>query len=125
MLKLRATIILFATILFANAAFAQRSNPCDPRYHFLAPPDCTTVAQRVLNKVRDFRQHIAEENARLAQARKRFFDTYPNKPGAAEARAEFGERLAGKDFYYLFITVSFSDPKKRTALTDPSTANRE
>jgi len=124
MLKLRATIILFVTILFANAAFAQRSNPCDPRYHLLAPPDCTTVAQRVLNKVMEFRQHIAEENARLAQARKRFFDTYPNKPGAAEARAEFWEQLAGKDFHYLFLTVSFSDPKKRTALTDPSTANQ-
>lgn len=123
MLKLCATILL-ATILFANAAFAQRSNPCDPRYHFLAPPDCTTVGQRVLKKVMDFRQHTAEESARLAQARKRFFDTYPTKPGAAEARAEFWERLAGKDFYYLFLTVSFSDPKRRTALTDPATANR-
>jgi hypothetical protein len=38
--------MLCAAMLWAAVAFAQRSNPCDPRYHFIIPSDCTSVAEQ-------------------------------------------------------------------------------
>ena len=47
----------------------------------------------------EMRQAIGEESVKIAAARKRIWETYPDKPGAAEGRAEFAKRLDGKDTY--------------------------
>ena len=97
--------VLCAAMLWASGALADRFDPCDPRYHPITPPDCT-AAGRAGKHLGEMRQAIAEENAAIAAARKRFWETYPDKPGAAEARDEFGKRLDGKDSHYLWITLT-------------------
>lgn len=98
--------MLCALMFWASVAFAQRSNPCDPRYHFITPSDCTSLAEQAGKHLVEMRQAIGEESAAIAKARRRFWETYPDKPGAAEARDEFGKRLYGKDFYYLYLAMS-------------------
>ena len=93
-------------MLWAAVAFAQRSNPCDPRYHFITPSDCTSVAKQAGKHLGEMRQAIGEESAAVALARRRFWATYPDKPGAAEARDEFGKRLYGKDVYDLWLALT-------------------
>src|SRR5262249_34909069 len=67
---------------------------------------------------------IAELGAQISQARSRFFATYPDKPGAAEARAEFWKALAEKDFYYLILFLANNDPKAGTVNADPDVTRR-
>ena len=97
--------MLCAAMLWTSGALADRFDPCDPRYHPITPPDCT-AAGRAGKHLGEMRQAIAEENVAIAAARKRFWETYPDKPGAAEARDEFGKRLDGKDSYYLWVTLT-------------------
>src|SRR5438874_362990 len=98
------TIVL--AILFSLSAFAQRSNPCDPRYHWLTPSNCTSGFQQIVNSVVNFRGGIADEGARIAEARKQFWAAYPNKPGLAAARDEFAYRLYWKDWYYVYASLA-------------------
>jgi len=99
------TGVLCVALLCASEALADRFDPCDPRYHFITPSDCT-AAGRAGKHLGELRQAIGEENAAIAAARKRFWETYPDKPGAAEARDEFGKRLDGKDSHYLWVTLT-------------------
>jgi hypothetical protein len=92
-------------ILFASSALAQRSNPCDARYHLFPPSDCTTALERIAESVVQLRAAIAQENAKMAEFRRKFWATYPDKPGAAEARDEFGKAPNAKDIYYLELIV--------------------
>ena len=103
---MRASIVFCLGILFATAAFADQSDPCDPRYHWFSPPDCTTAAKRIFDAVAKFRGAIAEQSERIAQARARFWATYPNKPGAAKARDEFATQLYWKDMYYVYASLA-------------------
>jgi len=98
--------VLCATMLWATGAGAQRSNPCDPRYHFITPANCTTYGEQAAKAMAEMRVAIGEESAAIAAARKRFWETYPDKPGAAAARDEFGNRLDGKDSHYLWVTLT-------------------
>ena len=59
------------------------SDPGDPRYHWLTPSNCTSGFQQIVNSVVNFRGGIADEGARIAEARKQFWAAYPNKPGLA------------------------------------------
>lgn len=103
---MRAYIGFCLAMLFVTAAFAQPSNPCDPKYHWITPSDCTTVAGKMINAIANFRGALAEESERIAQARKQFWATYPNKPGAAAAHEEFAYRLYWKDMYYIYASVA-------------------
>ncbi|HVY04647.1 MAG TPA: hypothetical protein VHB46_01600 [Burkholderiales bacterium] len=98
--------MLCAATLWPAVASAQRWNHCDPRYYFITPANCTTYAEQAARSMAEMRVAIAEENIAIAAARKRFWETYPDKPGAAEARDEFGKRLDGKDSYYLWVTLT-------------------
>src|SRR5262245_166792 len=91
--------MLCAVVLWPSVASAQKWNRCDPRYYFITPANCTTYGEQAGKAMAEMRVAITEENAAIAAARKRFWDTYPDKPGAAEARDEFGKRLDGKDSY--------------------------
>ena len=53
----------------------------------------------------------------LPAARKKFWDTYPNKPGAAQASQEFADWLFLKDLNYL--QAALRDVKTRDASDDP------
>jgi hypothetical protein len=99
-------ITIAAVILFASSAFAQPSNPCDPRYHWLTPSNCTSAFKQIADSVANFRGEIAEQSAKLAEARQRFWATYPNKPGFAEARDDFAYRLYWKDWYYVYASLA-------------------
>ena len=66
--------MLCAAMLWPIAAFAQRSNPCDPRYHFITS-NCTTIGEQVGKNFGEMRESIAEENARIAAGRKQFWET--------------------------------------------------
>ena len=90
--------ILCAVMLWATGSWAQKSNPCDPRYHFITPANCTTYGEQAAKAMAEMRVAIGEESAAIAAARKRFWETYPDKSGAAEARDEFGLDLA-KSFF--------------------------
>ena len=98
--------VLCVAMLWAAGAFAQKWNRCDPRYYFITPSECTSAAGQAGKHLGELREAIAEENAAIAAARKRFWETYPDKPGAAEARDEFGKRLEGKDSHYLWVTLT-------------------
>jgi hypothetical protein len=99
-------VVLCATILWATGAEAQKWNRCDPRYYFITPSDCTTYGEQAAKAMAEMRVAIGEENAAIAVARKRFWETYPDKPGATAARDEFGKRLDGKDSYYLWMILT-------------------
>ena len=98
--------IFCALILLATGAWAQRWNRCDPRYYPISPTDCTTYGEQAAKAMAEMRVAVAEENVAIAAARKRFWETYPEKPGAAEARNEFGKRLDGKDSYYIWLILT-------------------
>ncbi len=53
----------------------------------------------------------------LPAARKKFWDTYPNRPGAAQASQEFADWLFLKDLNYL--QAALRDVKTRDASDDP------
>ena len=93
-------------MLWATGSWAQKWNRCDPRYYFITPADCTTYGEQAGKHMGEMRQAIGEESMAIAVARKRFWETYPDKPGAAAARDEFGKRLDGKDFHYLYISLT-------------------
>ena len=99
-------VVLCAVMLWATGVGAQKWNRCDPRYYFITSADCTTYGEEAVKAMAEMRVAIGEENAAIAVARKRFWDTYPDKPGAAAARDEFGKRLDGKDSYYLWLILT-------------------
>jgi hypothetical protein len=113
---------IFVAIGFAASAFAQPSNPCDRRYYPIA--GCKPIGQQMVDAVVDFRAKIAEESALIARARARFFATYPDKPGATEASAEFSKALHEKDCYYLWIYLNDRDPHVGTVMADPTLGKR-
>src|SRR5688500_3991513 len=47
------------------------------------------------------RQFILVFNQHIAEARDRFWATYPDKPGSADASANFADLLYQKDLYYM------------------------
>ncbi|MFI5311030.1 MAG: hypothetical protein ACHQQ3_07340, partial [Gemmatimonadales bacterium] len=98
--------VLAAALLSAGAASAQRSNPCDPRYHFITPANCTTAAEQAGKHLVEMRQAIGDWSAMIAKARRRFWETYPDKPGAAAAKDAFGQALHDKDVYYLWLALT-------------------
>lgn len=84
---------------------AQRT-PCDPRYPITHP--CTSMAERAVDVVNALGQTAAAKGdvtLQIQQARRRFFDAYPQGPGRAQAEAEFANLLDQKDFYYFYITL--------------------
>lgn len=99
-------VVLCAAVLWTTGAGAQKWNRCDPRYYFITPAECTTYGEEAVKAMAEMRMAIGEENAAIDAARKRFWDTYPDKPGAAAARNEFGKRLDGKDSYYLWLILT-------------------
>ncbi|MEP6601553.1 MAG: hypothetical protein ABJB49_07040, partial [Nitrospirota bacterium] len=98
-------VMLCAAMLWAAGAFAQRSNPCDRRYHFITPSNCTSVAEQTGKNLAKAQQAVGEASAAIALARRRFWETYPDKPGAVAAQDEFGQLLYGKDIYYLVLAL--------------------
>ncbi len=100
------TILFAASVFFAAPAYAQPSNPCDPRYHWLTPSNCQSLIEHVGQEIAALRGDIAQQSARIAAARRRFWATYPDKPGAAAARDEFGKMMYDKDAYYVWIAVT-------------------
>ncbi|MBH0191344.1 MAG: hypothetical protein HP492_06195, partial [Nitrospira sp.] len=99
-------VVLCATMLWTTGVEAQKWNRCDPRYYFITPSDCTSYGEQAAKAMAEMRVAIAEENAAIAAARKRFWETYPDKQGAAATRDEFGKRLDGKDSYYLWVILT-------------------
>jgi hypothetical protein len=93
-------------LMSASPASAQRWNRCDPRYYPISPADCTSAAKEFGKSLGQVREAIAEESLRIATARKRFWETYHDKPGAVQARDEFNKRLTGKDEYYLWVSLT-------------------
>ena len=104
-IKIFAAVCCVA-IVWATAASAQRWNRCDPRYYFITSENCTNAAKEFGKSVAQVREAIAEESINIATARKRFWDTYPDKPGAVQARDAFNKRLTGKDEYYLWVSLT-------------------
>lgn len=98
--------MLGAALLWAGAAEAQRWNRCDPRYYFISASTCTTYGEQAAKSMAEMRVAISEETAAIAAARRRFWETYPDKPGAVQARDEFARKLDGKDSYYLWLELT-------------------
>jgi hypothetical protein len=101
-----ATILFGVSFVFAAPIYAQPSNPCDPRYHWLTPSNCQGLITRIGQEIAELRGDITQQSARIAAARRRFWATYPDKSGAAAARDEFGKMLYDKDAYYVWIAVT-------------------
>jgi hypothetical protein len=51
------------------------------------------------------REFIQVFNQHIAEARDRFWATYPDKPGSAEATAKFSDLLRQKDVYLMSVAV--------------------
>lgn len=92
-------------MLWSTGSWAQKWNRCDPRYYFITRADCTTYGEQAAKSMAELRQAIGEESVKIAAARKRFWETYPDKPGSAETRDEFARKLEEKDLIFAFITL--------------------
>jgi hypothetical protein len=44
-------VVLCAAILWATGTGAQKWNPCDPRYYFITPADCTTYGEQAAKAI--------------------------------------------------------------------------
>ncbi len=64
-------------------------------------------SERAWSGARDqLRGQIAEFNQQIEEARAKFWETYPNKPGAKEAQLRFLDLLRQKDSYYLAVGLA-------------------
>ena len=57
--------------------------------------------EMMLKQMRETGEQRAQARAAIQQARTQFWATYPDKPGAEQARKEFSYWLGAKDIYYL------------------------
>jgi hypothetical protein len=46
-------VLLSVAVLWATGSWAQKSNPCDPRYHFITPANCTTYGEQAVKHMGD------------------------------------------------------------------------
>src|SRR5262245_16177370 len=51
------------------------------------------------------REFIVAFNHHIAEARERFWSTFPDKPGSADASAKFMDLLNQKDIYFMSVAL--------------------
>ena len=111
---------LFCSVVLLSAAcFGQ---PCNP--HRLRPsllPPCPSIADQ-LGKARDaavdFNNKVAEMNAAIDAARKRFWRAFPNGADFNAAEAAFLDALTEKDLYYLMFALQEGMSGRATRLAN-------
>jgi hypothetical protein len=107
-MKARLSIFLLClTLTLATAVngFGQCNQyPLRPS---LLPP-CPTIADMLTQAheaAKDFVREVDKLNALIASARSRYWKTFPNGPGAAQAEMAFMDALLQKDIYYLQFSL--------------------
>ncbi len=71
-------------------------------------PPCPTIADQLTQAheaAKAFVREVDKLNALIASARSRYWKTFPNGPGAAEAEMAFMDALLQKDIYYLQFSL--------------------
>jgi hypothetical protein len=95
-------LALAAGTLLAASAFGQLCDkddlPCQSQVDAQMVETMRQEAQASVEAKREF-------NQKIAAARARYFATYPDKPGAAEAKKTFMGLLQAKDVWYLQLTL--------------------
>ena len=118
----------FVLILTGLAPKGRATVPCGPPY----PPwdQCESLADLLVQSVQSLGQLAAikgDVSAKIVQARRRYFATYPNGPGHAAAEKEFLHLLDEKDFWYLYLYAylapSMNAGSRRPPLSDEEMAN--
>jgi hypothetical protein len=97
---------IFAAILLAVSAFAA---PAFGGGLFESPIDRAnreSDARNWAGAKSQLREQILKFNQQIAEARARFWETYPDKPGAAQAAQQFAGLLREKDAYSLAVVLS-------------------
>ena len=102
-MTIRRLVIVFSAMLLSVPASARAQIFSCGRYETLA--DCEhrqALAQETMaREAREIAEVRANAIAGIQQARAKFWATYPDKPGADKARADFAYWLWVKDNYYL------------------------
>jgi hypothetical protein len=97
--------LVSAIFLTAIRSFGQ----CNP--HPLHPDGrepCPTIAgqlSKAFDAATDFNDKVAELNATIDAARRRYWAAFPNGPEVNTAEKEFMNALSDKDMYYMLFTI--------------------
>jgi hypothetical protein len=80
------------------------------------------AGEEIGRNMREAARLKADFNERIAAARKQFWATYPDKPGAVQARTTFADLLRQKDLYFMQNTLTFATDERTRAQRDPKAA---
>lgn len=98
--------VLPVFLLTASVCFAEICNDNPLRPSLL--PDCPTIADKLyaaFQAAQEFNRQVDKLNAKITEARSRYWKVFPNGPGVAAAEMAFLEALQEKDLYYLLFSL--------------------